>query len=74
MGKLSIKEEDLVIKQHVIDNYNNEEYLNSQGINIKYQFDASKYNYIYFLVVGGYILSISLITYLLFFKKSKRKA
>lgn len=73
-GKLSIKEEDLVIKQHVIDNYNNEEYLNSQGINIKYQFDASKYNYIYFLVVGGYILSISLITYLLFFKKNKRIA
>lgn len=72
-GKLDIKETDLVIKRHVIDNYNNEEYLNSKGINIKYKFNATKYNYIYFIVMGGYLVSISLITYLLFFKKTKKK-
>lgn len=71
-SNISFKEEDLVIKDVVTTNYNNKEVLNQHHIYTKYQIDASKYNYLYYLTIAVYFVFIGITTYFLYFFNKNR--
>jgi len=68
-GDVSFDSNDLVIKNHVYTKYNDESYLNSQGIYLKLHPDSSDYNYIYVLIMLAYALIVIVIGYFLYFNQ-----
>lgn len=67
--EMEFKVEDLVIKEVVKTYHSDIEHLNANDINIKYQVESQKYNYIIWLFVLGYVIIVGGFTYWLFFKK-----
>ena len=73
-AEITFNRDDLVIEDMVTTKYNNNWRADFDDDVFKpYKYDASQYNYIYYLTMVVYVVVVVLTTYLVYFRKNEKK-